>query len=196
MRVDGVPLHADSLGMCYPEIVGEWIGMAREGRVDRCDVDDALNDLPCVVGWCVSCDGQVVGIPKVGQVEAEFDRECETCIKRRYQATARWVNPDKAAEYQREYQKKNPHAGRRVQHMRDAVKRGAGKIEPIERAVVFHRDGGRCQIASHCGGAPLPERGWHLDHIVPLSRGGDHTYANVQAACATCNMRKSNRVQS
>jgi 5-methylcytosine-specific restriction endonuclease McrA len=29
-----------------------------------------------------------------------------------------------------------------------------------------------------------------LDHVVPLARGGEHTYGNVRTACLGCNVRK------
>lgn len=32
---------------------------------------------------------------------------------------------------------------------------------------------------------------YHVDHIVPLSRGGTHTADNVQILCPSCNVRKS-----
>ncbi len=34
----------------------------------------------------------------------------------------------------------------------------------------------------------------HLDHIIPLSKGGKHSVDNVQWLCATCNMKKGNRI--
>jgi 5-methylcytosine-specific restriction endonuclease McrA len=77
---------------------------------------------------------------------------------------------------------------------RDAVKRGASEYEPVDSAVVFRRDGWRCQLC----GRVTPERlmgslngcAPTLDHIVPLSRGGPHTYRNTQCACRRCNLRK------
>lgn len=33
----------------------------------------------------------------------------------------------------------------------------------------------------------------HMDHFVPLSKGGTHTADNVVPACAPCNLRKSNK---
>jgi 5-methylcytosine-specific restriction endonuclease McrA len=30
----------------------------------------------------------------------------------------------------------------------------------------------------------------HIDHVIPLARGGEHSYANAQAAHGPCNMRK------
>lgn len=36
--------------------------------------------------------------------------------------------------------------------------------------------------------------GYHLDHIVPISKGGGHEPGNVQLLCPPCNMRKSDRM--
>jgi 5-methylcytosine-specific restriction endonuclease McrA len=33
-----------------------------------------------------------------------------------------------------------------------------------------------------------------MDHVKPLSRGGDHTWDNVVSACRRCNHRKGNRL--
>ena len=32
-----------------------------------------------------------------------------------------------------------------------------------------------------------------IDHVVPMSKGGDHTYDNVRTMCVLCNSRKSNK---
>jgi 5-methylcytosine-specific restriction endonuclease McrA len=50
---------------------------------------------------------------------------------------------------------------------------------------VFARDHWTCQ---YCG-APAE----NLDHVVPKSRGGTHTWDNVVAACRRCNSKKENR---
>lgn len=34
----------------------------------------------------------------------------------------------------------------------------------------------------------------HMDHFVPLSRGGSHTLSNIRPACAECNLRKGARM--
>jgi len=33
----------------------------------------------------------------------------------------------------------------------------------------------------------------HIDHIVPLSRGGEHRIGNLAPACRACNLAKSNK---
>jgi 5-methylcytosine-specific restriction endonuclease McrA len=56
---------------------------------------------------------------------------------------------------------------------------------PLNRRSVFARDGHRCQ---YCGNAAES-----IDHVVPRSRGGPHTWENVVAACRPCNVRKRDR---
>ncbi len=60
----------------------------------------------------------------------------------------------------------------------------AGSV-PLTRRAVFARDGGRCQYCS----APATS----LDHVVPRSRGGAHTWENVVSACGRCNHVKADR---
>jgi len=68
---------------------------------------------------------------------------------------------------------------------RRARKRGAF-VQRVSRAVVFERDRGRC----HLCGKKVDPKNWHLDHIVPLARGGEHSYRNVAVSCPGCNMGK------
>jgi 5-methylcytosine-specific restriction endonuclease McrA len=55
----------------------------------------------------------------------------------------------------------------------------------LSRRAVFVRDNHECQ---YCGGPAE-----NVDHIIPKSRGGGHTWDNVVAACRLCNSRKENR---
>jgi 5-methylcytosine-specific restriction endonuclease McrA len=56
----------------------------------------------------------------------------------------------------------------------------------LSRRAVFVRDGHRCQ---YCGASAE-----NIDHIVPRSRGGEHVWENVVAACRPCNTRKEDRL--
>jgi 5-methylcytosine-specific restriction endonuclease McrA len=56
----------------------------------------------------------------------------------------------------------------------------------LSRRAVFVRDNHRCQ---YCGGSAE-----NIDHIVPRSRGGEHVWENVVAACRPCNTRKEDRL--
>lgn len=55
----------------------------------------------------------------------------------------------------------------------------------LTRRAVFARDHWMCQ---YCGGTAE-----NVDHVVPRSRGGQHAWENVVAACRRCNSRKENR---
>ena len=57
---------------------------------------------------------------------------------------------------------------------------------PLSRRAVFLRDGGRCQ---YCG-----DKAESIDHVIPRSRGGEHTWENVVAACERCNSAKRDRL--
>lgn len=47
-------------------------------------------------------------------------------------------------------------------------------------------------ICKYCGD-PCPN---HIDHIVPLSRGGPHAYENLQLICRKCNIAKSDMTET
>jgi len=77
------------------------------------------------------------------------------------------------------------------------------RYEHVDRTAVYARDGWRCQL---CGRKTLRRgirnkntRRLHprtpsIDHITPMSRGGDHVESNCQCACLSCNVRKHARM--
>jgi 5-methylcytosine-specific restriction endonuclease McrA len=56
----------------------------------------------------------------------------------------------------------------------------------LSRRAVFSRDAWVCQ---YCGG-----KAETMDHVVPRSRGGDHSWGNVVAACRRCNSKKKDKL--
>lgn len=83
------------------------------------------------------------------------------------------------------------HLNARRARLRDAF------VEAFDRREIFERDGWVCQI---CLDPIDPSITWphpmsaSLDHIEPVSRGGEHSRANAQASHLTCNVRKGDRV--
>ncbi|MFD4292546.1 HNH endonuclease [Rhodococcus sp. NPDC058505] len=59
---------------------------------------------------------------------------------------------------------------------------------PMTRAALMHRDRFRC---AYCG-----DKAETIDHVVPRSRGGEHTWENCVACCAPCNHRKADKLLS
>ncbi|RME49013.1 MAG: HNH endonuclease [Chloroflexi bacterium] len=60
---------------------------------------------------------------------------------------------------------------------------------PVSRRTVLSRDDYTCQ---YCGAQPGKSE-LTIDHVLPRSRGGDHSWENVVTACGPCNRRKGNR---
>lgn len=54
--------------------------------------------------------------------------------------------------------------------------------------ILFTNQSGRCVC---CG--ELLQNGYEVDHILPLSRGGDNSPSNLQLLTKTCNRKKSNK---
>jgi hypothetical protein len=58
------------------------------------------------------------------------------------------------------------------------------------RQIILARDNFRCV---YCGET---EADLHIDHIVPISRGGTNDESNLATACATCNSSKRDKMLS
>ncbi len=58
------------------------------------------------------------------------------------------------------------------------------------RREVFERSSGLCH---YCRAALTLEGPWHVEHMVPRALGGDEAAGNLVAACAPCNLAKSDR---
>ncbi len=63
------------------------------------------------------------------------------------------------------------------------------KMTSRMRVDVLRRDGYRCQMC----GRQAADVEMHVDHIVPVSRGGTTEISNLQTLCIDCNLGKSNR---
>ena len=70
----------------------------------------------------------------------------------------------------------------------DMVKVPFAARVPLNRRTLKVRDGGSCQVVG-CTSA-----GTTVDHILPRSRGGEHTWNNVVLMCAPHNEHKGDRL--
>lgn len=61
------------------------------------------------------------------------------------------------------------------------------KVPPVNRREILRRDNHACQ---YCGST----RKLTIDHVIPKSKGGPHTWDNVVAACESCNSKKGDRL--
>ena len=74
------------------------------------------------------------------------------------------------------------------EHIRLTVndKERVWRVPPVNRREVLKRDKNSCQ---YCGST----KHLTLDHVIPRSKGGKHTWDNVVTACEKCNSQKGDR---
>jgi hypothetical protein len=60
-------------------------------------------------------------------------------------------------------------------------------VTRTQRQRILDRDGHAC---TSCGATDA----LCMDHILPISRGGDSSYDNLQVLCSACNTKKSNKI--
>jgi 5-methylcytosine-specific restriction endonuclease McrA len=110
-------------------------------------------------------------------------------------------NPDRAKakmavyrknnpNYDAESRAKSPEASKiRCHNYRAKKKFNGGKLSPslTLRLLAFQKN--RCAICR----ASLKKTGHHLDHIIPLARGGKNIDSNMQVTCPKCNQGKSTK---
>lgn len=60
----------------------------------------------------------------------------------------------------------------------------------IDRREIFRRTSGRC---FYCGWKIREGKEFHVDHVVPRSKGGTNAPANLVASCVRCNATKQDK---
>lgn len=82
-------------------------------------------------------------------------------------------------------------------HYRRAIKLGLPAERGITLKKLIERDGLFCRVCGVIciyGGDPKSDLYPSIDHIVPINKGGGHTWDNVQVAHRICNSVKSDRI--
>ena len=104
----------------------------------------------------------------------------------------------KMREYQQKYNALNPHKTREGARRRRARVRNV-ETRPYSEAEVLEKYGLLCHICGVTIDVDAPRKqgegdawhmGLHIDHVVPISKGGSDTLDNVRPAHAICNLRK------
>lgn len=96
---------------------------------------------------------------------------------------------------------KNYESTKRLKRIAKAKRRDrlkGQKVENVDPFVVFDRDGWTCQICrietpKYLRGTN-DDRSPQLDHVIPLAKGGMHSYANTQCLCRKCNILKGDKI--
>lgn len=149
------------------------------------------------VATCIHCGAEIANSaakycsPECAKVVRHTPRtfDCSECG-----CTVSTGTSDKRRAYCSEACSKR--ACRRTARKKERATLRKARVESVDPNKVFDRDGWRCQL---CGvKTPRSKRGTYhdkapeLDHVQPLSLGGEHSYRNTQCACRACNLKKSN----
>lgn len=121
------------------------------------------------------------GIPGILRI---LDKECMWCLTpfAGKSAARKYCRPDCLVKANQE---------RRNKRTRECY------VEQVSKHVVAKRDKWRCQLCRKKVDASLAyphPMSWSLDHVIPISRGGEHSYANTQLTHLVCNIRKRNKI--
>lgn len=186
-KVDGCDDPFYGRGFCHPHYT-RW---RRFGEDDPRLRGEVRNGCKICTACGVDKPLSEYGVDK--SVKTGLAIYCKSC--NRAKSAAQPVDPIRKRERERSWCDRNP------DHKLDSVNRTRAKRAGVGpgtalRSDVFRRDGWVCGICS----SPIdPALAWpdpmsaSLDHVMPISRGGDHGMDNCQASHLTCNLRKGAR---
>jgi 5-methylcytosine-specific restriction endonuclease McrA len=165
-------------------------------RCARCKEDRPADDFYATGSYCKPCSREYArqrrAAPGYAEQMSLYNRDWNARngpLKRLLDK--RWVeeNRERKLEINRKWQRNNPlGSGHRSRARRFGV-----LYTPIKKAAIFERDQWVCGL---CGEPVDKDIAWPnlecatLDHIIPMSRGGDHVETNVQLAHFLCNLMK------
>lgn len=121
---------------------------------------------------------------KNGEAMAAYSRQNAASYRQRF--------PEKAKQAIDNWWAKNPGRKKTYARNRRAMKRGNGGAHTqADIEAILKAQKGRCAYCRR----PVPKEGneRHVDHIVPLIKGGTNDRRNLQILCQPCNLEKGRR---
>ena len=107
-------------------------------------------------------------------------------------------NKEKVREWKRDYVKRNPEVARQAKRRRRAKEKSvASEVYTTDEVLALY--GTNCFICKTPIDLEAPRQcgkpGWqhalHIDHLIPISKGGSDSIDNVRPTHGKCNIRKS-----
>lgn len=140
-------------------------------------------------GSCVVCaKAQVKERVESGYYREYYQENSEIICERSKKYAA--SNRERLARASRAWVKRNPE--KRIAIARQyRARRRAHEEGGISAGTLANWTAAQPKVCFYCGDT-CPDD-FHVDHFVPLSKGGPHVLTNLRIACAPCNLSKSAR---
>lgn len=171
----------------------EYREKERQRAIDRLNDPDVRADR--LRAWGESRDKKRAEDPAVREKERQAAREYHDLVKdcplyrrRKARKSREWhsQNKERANERAREHYRDNRPALIEMARNNRAKRRGAeGNFTPDDVHQIIDEQGGECV---YCGADVTAAR--HVDHKIPIVRGGTNWPSNLQVLCPNCNLRK------
>lgn len=195
-NLDPQPKRCNKCGETYPLTNEYW----NRNKTKR----DGFAD------WCKQCSNQYNKKYKIENPQKAYKSVRDWQLKNpHYNKNYYQNNLDNAKKYARQYRenhidqvkkrekawrKNNPNYKRSNEHKRYAKKKGnGGSYTPKELKAQFDSQQGRCY---HCGKwmSLTNSKTCHIDHWIPISKGGSNNIDNIKLLCVHCNLTKHNKL--
>lgn len=139
---------------------------------------------PCRVAKCDTCGRFIKIVNGPGRLP-ERCLSCEKGYRRGRAAALREANPAASRLRWQRFKARHPERVRANASLQRASRQSAPSflVTPADIARI---------LAQPCAYCDAPSE--HIDHVIPLSRGGRHSIGNLTGACAKCNQSKSNKL--
>ena len=99
----------------------------------------------------------------------------------------REANPERYAELNKKWRAENKSVVLGLIHARRARQHNSGgRYTKADIDRIYTAQRGKC-----AGCRANVGKKFHVDHIIPIAKGGDNSARNIQIMCAPCNLRKS-----
>jgi len=126
-----------------------------------------------------------------GRAKSRLYQSTHRKDRNEYDRKRREEYPEKIREAKRKYRTKNAHKYRLWEQRRKAAKLLAETSATLlDIPAQIKRQRGKCHYCNEV----FPDGKYHIDHVIPLSRGGSDLNENKVLACPQCNMGKHNKL--
>jgi len=123
---------------------------------------------------------------RMKKAQEKYNKKPESKIRYR-----KYAQSEKGKTYKASWRKANIESVRRQSVIDSSIRRA--RLENNGAYLIIEKDLRRL-FSNDCVVCQSP--GEHVDHIIPISRGGRHAIGNLQMLCASCNLSKNNKTMT